>query len=205
MPTMEALPLLRALADGTRLKILATLAEAPRVVEDLATRLSLATSTVSFHLKKLEAVGLVHGERAQYYRVFSRDDRLLASTLRELVDSDSGEGASQDNRAAGWRREVVRKYFRNGNLVEIPAQHAKRWVVLEEIARKFAGGRNYDEREIDAILSRFNEDHCTLRRALVDEGILDRDRDSYRLAPTRPTLPGSLRASYEASIAERKK
>ena len=65
----EALPIFKVLADETRLKILRALDEKESYVELLAERLSLTPATVSFHMKKLLAAGLVDARREQYYTI----------------------------------------------------------------------------------------------------------------------------------------
>ena len=65
----ETLGILKALADDTRLKILRALSERDMYVELLAERLQLSAATVSFHMKKLQAAGLVDSRREQYYIV----------------------------------------------------------------------------------------------------------------------------------------
>ena len=74
---------------------------------------------------------------------------------------------------------VLRTFFRNGRLTEIPAKRSKRRMVLERIAIEFERGRRYDEKEVNGILERFLSDHAALRRALVDEGLLDRAHGEY--------------------------
>jgi len=200
MPETEYLSVLRALADSTRLRMLRTLGSCPSSAEDLATLLGLAPSTVSFHLKKLEQAGLVSGKREQYYRIFSRDEQALSPRLLDIVDTPPSRCRSGADRIAQWRMDVLGQYMRRGRLVKLPRQHAKRWVVLEAIAESFSGSRSYSEQEVNTILSAINEDHCTLRRALVDEGILLRTKDNWQKTLPGPARPGSLRASYEASM-----
>jgi Uncharacterized protein conserved in bacteria len=74
---------------------------------------------------------------------------------------------------------VLRTFFRNGRLTEIPAKRSKRRIVLERIALEFEPGRRYDEKEVNATVARYFTDHAALRRALVDEGFLDRDHGEY--------------------------
>ena len=65
----EALSVYKALADETRLKIVNALNEKEMYVELLAERLQLTPATVSFHMKKLLAAGLVQTRREQDYRM----------------------------------------------------------------------------------------------------------------------------------------
>ena len=81
----ETLGILKALADDTRLKILRALSERDMYVELLAERLQLSAATVSFHMKKLQAAGLVDSRREQYYIVYSLRKDVFNMTLNELI------------------------------------------------------------------------------------------------------------------------
>jgi len=60
-----------------------------------------------------------------------------------------------------------------------PAQHKKRLIVLEQFAVKFEPGRRYGELEANGLIKPFFDDYCTVRRLLVDEGMIRRDGSSY--------------------------
>jgi hypothetical protein len=68
-------------------------------------------------------------------------------------------------------------------MVQYPAQHIKRLVVLRWLASHFEPGREYVEREVNEILAGHSEDHATLRRFLVDEELLVRQDGIYRRNP----------------------
>ena len=51
--------------------------------------------------------------------------------------------------------------------------------MLERIAIEFEPGVRYDERTVNAIVARFHHDHAAIRRYLVDEGFLARERGEY--------------------------
>jgi hypothetical protein len=74
---------------------------------------------------------------------------------------------------------VLRQYFRAGRLTEIPAKRSKRLIVLERMALEFDDGLRYPEREVNETLKRFAEDHVSLRRYLIDEGLLSREGGEY--------------------------
>ena len=85
---VEIVPLLKVLADDTRIKIIKALHGGEKFGYELAERLSLSSSTVSHHLGHLAAVGLVVGERDEnrvYYRLdVKRLRQLLAVLAQEL-------------------------------------------------------------------------------------------------------------------------
>lgn len=73
------------------------------------------------------------------------------------------------------------KWFRaDGRLERMPAGAADRRRVLERIAERFERGREYDESEVNVLLSQVDNDFAMLRRYLVDERILKRDKGRYR-------------------------
>jgi hypothetical protein len=76
---------------------------------------------------------------------------------------------------------VLRGYFADDRLVAIPAQHAKRLVVLRYLRdRCFADDRAYPEQEVNQRLAHFHPDVAALRRYLVDEGLMTRAGGVYR-------------------------
>jgi hypothetical protein len=167
--------ILRALADPERLAVAGVLARGDRTADDLADELDLSSRRVQTHLGKLTAAGVasVADDRRTYL--------LDVATLRaaaELVgpprDAGLALGAANDD-----EQIVLRTFFRNGRLTEIPMKRSKRRIVLERIALEFEPGRRYNEKEVNAIVGVFLNDHAALRRSLVDEGFLDRDHGVY--------------------------
>jgi DNA-binding transcriptional ArsR family regulator len=75
-----------ALADGTRLAIVARLAEAPQAVRQLASGLPVSRSAVSQHLKILKDAGLVEATAAGTRRIYRLNPVALAA-LRDQLDT----------------------------------------------------------------------------------------------------------------------
>jgi len=66
------------------------------------------------------------------------------------------------------------RFFRRGRMIAFPAKRKNRLSVLAVLAESFHVNQEYTEDEINRLLLRYYDDHCTLRRALVDEGYLQR-------------------------------
>ncbi len=179
LPAEQRLAILRALADPSRLAIVASLRERPHCVEELADALHRAPSTLSFHLRRLEEAGLVTKTRRQYYLVYELRPELLALPLRDLVAAPAGDDEPERRRQRRWREQVLHTFFRRGVLVQLPRQHRKRLVVLEQLLPRFERGRRYPEAEVNEVLGAVHADYCTLRRLFVDEGYLARDGEAY--------------------------
>jgi len=167
----------KALSDRTRLRIVGLLAERPRYVQELADALGVSAPTVSHHLFRLRAAGLVAAGR-QTTQVYYR---LETDRIRRWSRGLLGEPAvrPRDERAC-----VRQAFFDGDRLRRLPANPRKRILALEEVARHFAPGQRYTEREVDTVLKRIAYDHCEVRRALVDDRLMVRARGIYqRTAP----------------------
>jgi hypothetical protein len=73
-------------------------------------------------------------------------------------------------------------------LVSIPAQHKKRLAILRWLAEDFQPGARYPEAEVNRIISRRHPDFATLRRHLVDEELMQRDRSVYWRTGSLPNV-----------------
>ena len=72
----------------------------------------------------------------------------------------------------------VARLFANGRLTGIPARRAPRAALLAYLAgHLFEPGRSYPEADVNAAIGRYYADFATLRRYLVDDGLLVRAAD----------------------------
>ncbi|MEE8599458.1 DUF2087 domain-containing protein [Euzebya tangerina] len=158
------------LLDHDRLAVAGALAVRPMTSEELVDVSRRDRRTVLTSLGQLRAVGLVH-ERAGRYEL---DVGRLQEGAREQAEAEIpmdpviGFGMTEDE------REVLEHYFSGRTLLRLPTQRSKRVIVLARVALEFDVGRRYPESEVNAMLLPFSTDWSTLRRALVDEGFLDR-------------------------------
>ncbi|WP_108664808.1 DUF2087 domain-containing protein [Euzebya rosea] len=83
--------------------------------------------------------------------------------------------------------EVLARYTTGNRLSEIPSKRSHRLVVLERLALEFDPGERYEERRVNGMLSLWHPDYAALRRALVDEGFMDRGGGEYWRAGGRVT------------------
>ena len=167
--------ILRALADPERLAIAGSLARAEATSAALAASLGLPVARVRRHLNRLTATGVARlAEDRRTYRLDAGTLRWAAEQVGPPREAGLALGAANEDEEV-----VLRTFFRNGRLTEIPAKESKRRIVLERIALEFEPGVRYDERHVNAIVGRFHNDHAAIRRYLVDEGFLDREHGEY--------------------------
>ncbi len=166
---------LRALADPTRLSVAGVIARGPGTAAAVAKELGLRTDAVQRHLTRLARVGIVAVEAdRRTYRLQAEGLRAAAAAAGPAREPGLALGAADEE-----EESVLRQYFRAGRLVEIPVRRSKRLVVLQRLALEFDVGERYPERQVNRILKRFHPDVAALRRYLVDEGFLSRERGEY--------------------------
>ena len=180
MTETEAIGLFKCLSDKSRLQILKSLVVEDMYVERLAERLNLTAPTISFHLKKLTDAGAVVSYKSQYYTMYSLRKDVFMTSILDIIKEESDEATLQAQREAQYRQKVMDAFFEYGKLKTIPAQRKKKRIVFEEIAKAFAFGRVYTEREVNLIIADYHDDFCTIRRDMIAEQLLTRNKGGYR-------------------------
>jgi biotin operon repressor len=190
-PHLEALVrFYKALADPTRLRMVALLLERPMYGQELAEALGIKPPTVSHHLSELRAAGVVRERKVDMYRYFEVDrDRLraLSGALAEdkLLRPPRAPRADEEART----RSI---YLVDGRLTAIPTQRKRVITILEALVQDFEYGRRYNEAEVNAVLARYHEDVATLRRELVGYRLLARERGVYWRVGDRVGAPPGI-------------
>lgn len=194
---IEIVPLFKALADESRIKILSLISTQGLSVEEIAGVVGLTPATVSHHLARLRDAGLVEATPQGYYTIYHFRQEPLFDALRRLAEHQPPPDAHQD--LARYDRKVLGDYLVEGKLKAIPAQRKKREVILRFLAEQFEIGRIYGEKEVNQIVGLYHDDFATLRRELVMSGLLQRDHGEYR----RTALPSDERtdAAQRSSLA----
>lgn len=175
----EVLAFFKALSDESRLKIVGALSASERSVDELAQMLNLRAPTVSHHLTKLREVDLVsmRSEGTTHFYSLKVDAmRDLSKRILALETvNDIGRIVSED----AYEAKILRDFLDGERLKEIPASRKKRSVILNWLTQFFDEGREYSEKEVNAIISRHHPDFATLRRELIGAKLLDRARGMY--------------------------
>lgn len=174
------MPLFKALADQTRIRIIALLSTRELAVQEIAAAVDLAPATISHHLTLLRRAGLVSGRREQYYTLYRFTQQPLLDALGVLTRASLDPAETADD-VGKFDRKVLRDYLMDGRLTTIPAQRKKRDVILRYLASQFDIGRTYSEKEVNTLLVTYHDDVATLRRELVadDARLLARDQGLY--------------------------
>jgi len=164
------------LAEPDRLRVVSALVLGARTPVQLIEVTGLNQRAIGQALQRLETAGLVS----------SGPDGFAVHTdvFKEVARAAAPSHQTEDHGYADERIEsLVRTFVRDGRLLGLPAQRSRRRTVLEHVAQSFQPGMRYPEQEVDAVLRAWcaggTADHVSLRRHLVDEGLLSRASGEY--------------------------
>jgi hypothetical protein len=162
---LDAAEIVGLLAEPERLRVLSALVLGARSATEIGAATGLDARAVGRALQKLQAGGLVDG------------------ALAVQVDAIKEAAIAAAPAASTTGGDVVSRFVRDGRLHSLPAQDGKRRQVLEFLVQSFEPGRRFDEREVDAVLRAWTAggevDHVSVRRYLVDHGLLAREGGDY--------------------------
>lgn len=181
---------LKALTDIRRLRVLAILATGDATVDGVAQAVDATPATVAHHLERLREAGIVETAGRWPHARYHLDPRRLDEIGRQLDEIERsteepvadvvvppGRGLTDDE------ARILGNFFADGRLTTIPAQGSKRLVVLRYLRdRCFPEDRDYPEKEVNQLLAVVHPDAASLRRYLVDAGLMTRDAGVYRRA-----------------------
>lgn len=160
------------LAEPDRLAVFAAVVLGAQLPSEVAGRTGLPTRDVAAAVRRLRRGGLVDivdGRLVARSAAFKEAVRAYGPPPEPVADLDPDRG----------RAAVLRSFLRDGRLVRIPATRSKRRIVLEHLVAVFEPGVRYAEREVDAVLRAWHDDHAALRRYLIDECLMSREAGVY--------------------------
>src|SRR5215831_13872438 len=174
----SVVPILKLLANETRLRVIGLVAEREHSAVSLARQVGVTEATMSHHLSKLMGAELVRMRvegTSHFYRLNPEALRSMNKTLLQPARlMRAPPSATGDTPAA----RILRSFVEDGRIRKLPEAHAKRQVVLQWVVDQIED-RRYKEREISAILERYFDDYATLRRELINHRLMKRENGVY--------------------------
>ena len=83
-----------------------------------------------------------------------------------------------------FTEKTIRSFIKDGRLTTIPAREKRRLVIYRYLRdRIFTEDRAYPEAEVNMALALVHPDVATIRRGMVDAGLVTREAGQYRRGP----------------------
>lgn len=170
----ELLNFMKSLADAERLKIAGLLGVEALSPTQVAERLGMKPADVQRHLEQLTVAGLANKEGSLYHL----DSQALEKLTRQVLAQSRPPAPEYEG--DDFEVKTLRAYIeRDGTLKAIPTQHKKLLVILHHLVKNFEPGVQYPENQVNQMLRRFHEDTAALRRYMVDNQLLAREKGIY--------------------------
>jgi hypothetical protein len=176
MTETDMLNFVKALADTDRLRIIGLLAQKSASLTEISQDLGFHPSDTCHHLDQLLQSGMICLTNG----IYELDSDAFEKLSRRQFEGKPGAYAPAADLEKD-KRQVLAAYLKpDGTIRQFPQQPAKRQVILDYLVNIFSVGEHYSEKEVNLILVHFHPDTAALRRALVDAGMLSRERDGSR-------------------------
>lgn len=182
-PTLM-LDFFKSLTNVDRLKIVGALAMENLTLDELSGRVQLPIREVFNHAENLTWLGIVRSDGKTY----SLDTHALEAMARQALAGQRPQTTEESFEGDDYERKVLADFITpEGKLKSLPAQFKKLLVILHYLVDKeFKPGVRYTEKDVNAALSHYNLDTASLRRYMVDNRLLAREKGEYwRLEPAK--------------------
>ncbi|GAB3467856.1 hypothetical protein GCM10027436_83240 [Actinophytocola sediminis] len=133
-----------------------------RTLPEVIAGSGLAAGEAAAALQKLVSGGMVTTDAGREHYEAVEDVFKAAMRTERRVSAVGGDGAGA--------------YFRRGRLLALPTEATVRARVLGVVVEAFDPDHVYSEARVNALCAEWHDDWVSLRRALVDEGLILRDR-----------------------------
>lgn len=171
------LTLCKTLLNEERLLLLGLMAQQPTSLVTLLEISTLPEATLQRHLRLLVESGIVGHllpRAASEQEVYYLDVPALQQLKQRLFAPPAAPPPPSPE------AEILARFVQDGVLQHIPRTGSKLQIVLAWLVTHFEPGKSYHELEVNKILKPIHPDCATLRRALVDYGYLQRERNHYQ-------------------------
>jgi len=172
----EILSFVKAMASAERLRVIGVLVRGRSTQAEIAEQLHLPVRDVFNHLSFLVHVAVV----SEADGVYELNEKAIESLARGQFEGKRPSYVPKDDQEEDARKVLKNFLNADGTLKQIPLQSNKLLVILNFIVDAFEFDTNYTEKEVNTILRRFHVDTASLRRYLVDYGLMARESDGTR-------------------------
>ncbi len=80
-----------------------------------------------------------------------------------------------------YRKQVIKTFFKNGQLLKIPTQNRKKDVVLQKVATRFIKDQDYTEAQLDLVLQKLYPEFEKLKVLFLASRFIKKSNGLYQL------------------------
>ena len=172
----DLLDFFKALSNIDRLKIAGLVGVQPHTAQELADKLHLRLPAVINHLQFLQHLSLVKQEGNHY----QLDQVALEGVARRVLTGQRAKFNAEELEGEDYDKKVLSDFlYPDGRVISFPAQQKKLNAILRYVWQSFEPDVRYTEKEVNTLLMRYHPDTASLRRYLVDNGMLKREKGIY--------------------------
>ena len=111
--------------------------------------------------------------------LYRLNTKVLQSMNREVFVEEKLPSLAEDVDYSAYDRKVFSAFLEGDQIKAIPSGYKKRLVIYKWLAEKFEFDKQYQEVEVNDIISQYHPDYASFRRDLVDLGFMARERGVY--------------------------
>ena len=172
----EILDYFKAMVDVNRLRIAGMLGLTRLTASQIVDRLNLPLREVVNHLGFLVHLGVVRQD-GEYYQL---DEAAIEALARRALAGARKTIKEEDLPEDEYDRKVIKDFsLPDGSFKSLPMQQKKFQAILRHVVNVFEPGNQYTEKQVNDLLRKYNEDTASLRRGLVDLGLVQRESGVY--------------------------
>jgi hypothetical protein len=166
----------KAFSNIDRLKIAGLLAVEALSPGQAASRLGMRDKDTMNHISYLAHFGYLK----EVGNAYQLDIDAFNKLSRQVLEGSQPRSKVEDFEGEDFERKVLKDFITaDGRLKAIPSQQKKLLIVLRHIVSKFEPGVQYPEKQVNEMLRRYHPDSASLRRYLIDQGLLQRENNIY--------------------------
>ncbi len=175
-PQPEMLNFVKAMASAERLRVIGALARGQATQSEIAEQLHIHVRDLFDHLSFLVHAGVV----SETEGIYDLNEKAIEGLARGQLEGSRPAYEISEKQPEGARK-VLKNYLNaDGTLKQIPPAKNRLLIILNFIVEAFAYDTDYTEKEVNSILRRFHVDTASLRRYLIDNGLMARESNGSR-------------------------
>jgi len=175
-PQPEILSFVKAMVSAERLRVIGALARGSATQSEIAGQLHLPLRDVFDHLAFLAHVGVV----SEADGVYDLNEKAIEFLARGQFEGRRPVYVPEQDQEQDVRKVLKTYLSADGTIRQLPQEGRKMGIILRFILDAFPFDTNFTEKEVNTILRRFHVDTATLRRNMIDYGLMARESDGSK-------------------------